>query len=419
MPTIQTARPTLPALKSPFVAAAGAPPAAPQASGDVVQLSGRTDAPATPPGRAPGAPAKATWTILVYSAGDNSLRSYLEQNLVDCQKVGSSNSMNVVSQFDQGGSAGCSRYYITKSAKPGLSSPVVGKLGQVDMADPKTLSDFIQWGEKNYPADHYMLVISDHGDGPKGAVEDDSAGTWMDLPKIQQGLQMAQDATHRKLDILGFDACLMGNDEVITQLKNNCDYMVGSEETEGGAGWPYTRILSPVMLKSLNEALLLKADTTAKDFAGEIVQDATNDQGDLPTLSAFDMSEVDQLTGAVKGLADAIKATATSPDTIRNIANDTQKFYDTSDLYDFADRPNKSGDIQDNTLNQAAQGVMDSIKNTVYAEQHSTTQYPNAHGVTVSLGTDAAPDDYYRGLDMPKQTGWASAIDKWQNLGNH
>src|SRR5260370_280022 len=83
----------------------------------------------------------------------------------------------------------------------------------------------------------------------------DSNGTWMSLPKIQQGLQEAHQATGRKLDVVGFDACLMANTEVAHQLKDEADFLVGSQEVEGGAGWPYNRVLSKTMLDSLEQTL--------------------------------------------------------------------------------------------------------------------------------------------------------------------
>ncbi|HEY4000862.1 MAG TPA: clostripain-related cysteine peptidase [Candidatus Xenobia bacterium] len=379
-------------------------PQAPPAQADTVQL--------TPPGRNPHDPAKATWTVLIYSAGDNNLLPNLTQNLVDLQKAGSSKSLNVVSQFDQGGSVGCNRYYVTKSGGDTFNSPTVGQpLGTVDMADPKTLSDFIQWGVKTYPAEHYMVIISDHGDGWRGAVEDDSAGTFMSLPNIQKGLQTAQDATGVKPDILGFDACLMANAEVADQLKNNASYLVASEETEGLEGWPYTNLLGHESLRHLNQLLLTKDNLSAKDFAGAIVQDATAMQGVLPTLSAFDLGQVDTLTGAMKGLADAIKASGTPGATLRQVADGSQQFTDTTDLYDFADQLGKSADVKDDAVKHAADGVKTAVKGLIYAEQHDASKYPNAHGVTANL---AQSTDDYRGLDLPKSTGWDTALDKMQ-----
>ena len=38
------------------------------------------------------------------------------------------------------------------------------------MGDPDSLSAFLEYGRKNYPADRYVLVLWGHGDGPTGGV---------------------------------------------------------------------------------------------------------------------------------------------------------------------------------------------------------------------------------------------------------
>ena len=47
-----------------------------------------------------------------------------------------------------------------------------------------------------------------------------------------------------KIDIIGFDACLMGMMEVAYQLKDHAEIVVGSEELEPGKGWDYAAIVS-------------------------------------------------------------------------------------------------------------------------------------------------------------------------------
>ena len=51
-----------------------------------------------------------------------------------------------------------------------LSSPVVQDLGEEDMGRAQTLVDFVTWAVNSYPADHYVLILSDHGAGWYGGV---------------------------------------------------------------------------------------------------------------------------------------------------------------------------------------------------------------------------------------------------------
>jgi len=42
---------------------------------------------------------------------------------------------------------------------------MIEDLGETNTGDPKVLSDFILWGAKNYPAEHYLVVVWNHGAG--------------------------------------------------------------------------------------------------------------------------------------------------------------------------------------------------------------------------------------------------------------
>jgi hypothetical protein len=337
----------------------------------------------------------------MYQAGDNDLKDDLQNNLEECEKIGSSPDVNIVSQFDRGGTQGCDRLYVKKNGVDTLQ-----KMGDVDMADPQQLSDFIQWGIKNYPARHVMLVISDHGDAWRGAINDDGSGKSMSLPQIEKALSTARQATGKKLDVLGFDACLMANAEVADQLKNEAAFMVASEETEGESGWPYNRILSPDLLQSFQKAAHSRRDMSPQSFAHRIVGDARGDQEDLPTLSAFDMSQVPALTSALRKLTTAEKSMA--PAAARAAAQASQKFDDTNDLYDFADHLATANP----KLKRAADAVKQAVSNVVLDEQHSA-DYPGAHGISIDL-SPRRPSKAYQALELPSQTGWGDMLASWQ-----
>ena len=53
------------------------------------------------------------------------------------------------------------RRYVVNNHKLELK----GQLGILDMGNPQVLTDFITWGQDNYPADKYVLVFWDHGGG--------------------------------------------------------------------------------------------------------------------------------------------------------------------------------------------------------------------------------------------------------------
>ena len=52
---------------------------------------------------------------------------------------------------------------------------------QLNMGDPKTLSDFLTYSYKNYPASGYNLILYDHGGAIEGAIYDDFTGDNLSL----------------------------------------------------------------------------------------------------------------------------------------------------------------------------------------------------------------------------------------------
>ena len=353
-------------------AGAARPQAEAPAAGDQVEIGNNE----------PAAPKK--WTVMLWSASDNNLYSFMQKDIDECEQVGSTPGMNIVVQTDHGPRFGTAkRYLLSQDDKAGIHSPVVGKPKSNDTGSPAELSDFIQWSMKKYPAENYALIISDHGGGWQGACSDDHSNSWMTLPKLEEGLADAREKTGRKLDVLGFDACLMASAEVAEQLKDEATYFVGSQETEGGAGWQYNRVLSKDTLAKTDEAIRTRLDYTPREFAQNVVTMAQGVQGDLATMTAFDTSKIGALTDSVKNFGDAIVASPISSADLASAKNETQGFYEFHDLHDFASKvAARAG--EDTNLADKAAAVQQAISDAIIAEQHSEN-YPNAHGVTIEL----------------------------------
>ena len=112
-------------------------------------------------------------------------------------------------------------------------------LGQLDCTESRTLSDFIDYGKKNYPADRYLLIFWDHGGGPVygfGYDEWQQDTASLTLDEIQEALRRNSDI---KFDIIGMDCCIMANIETCYVLEPFCRYAVLSEDFETGLGWSY------------------------------------------------------------------------------------------------------------------------------------------------------------------------------------
>lgn len=246
------------------------------------------------------------WTVFVYMNGDNDLEEYVVHDLNELEAGGSSAYVDVIVQADRiegyddrdGDWTGTRRYRIEADADlETVTSPVIEELGELDMGDPAVLADFLAWGDAEYPADHRVLALWDHGDGwtiaPSEAVSwDDTDGNDLSIAEgeLAAGLEAADP-----FDIVAFDACNMANWEVGHALAPYADFMVASEATVGGEGLQYTPLLTLLRDAPATDARTL-ADAMARDAAVT---------GEEWTFSAIDLSRMDALAEAIDALAGA------------------------------------------------------------------------------------------------------------------
>lgn len=117
----------------------------------------------------------------------------------------------------------------------------VSDMALVPSSVPETLADFIRFCEEEYPADHRMLVLWNHGGGPFGYGNDSIYGNKLTLKDIRSALESVCTPSHEQppFDIIGFDACLMSTLEATHALDGYAAFFCLSEEVEPGEGWDY------------------------------------------------------------------------------------------------------------------------------------------------------------------------------------
>ena len=188
-----------------------------------------------------------SWTYMLYSIADTNLEEPMLEDVAEMATVGSPIGVNTVALVDR--EAGHTDQPLLnlddwETAKllyvQADEFAEIADLGEVDMADPTTLASFIAFAVETFPADNYALTISDHGGGWTGIGPDDSSGEILDLGELAAGLQAGLDvAGLDRIQLLGFDACLMATYEVASALSPYADYLLASEELEPGHGWDY------------------------------------------------------------------------------------------------------------------------------------------------------------------------------------
>ena len=93
--------------------------------------------------------------------------------------------------------------------------------------------------DKKYAAEHYGLVLWNHGAGQIEGFGRDNNFEAASLPL--ESIKDAMEASVMKtpFDFISLDACLMGNLELVSLLRDRADYLIASEELEPQNGYDY------------------------------------------------------------------------------------------------------------------------------------------------------------------------------------
>ncbi len=367
---------------------------------------------------APCVQAADDWTFMVYLDGDNNLEEAGIDDFLEMASVGSDANVKIVVMFDRISGydtsydnwTGTRRGVINAGDTPTASWGT--DLGEQNMADGATLTSFIDWATSTYPASNYALVLWNHGGGwrqqqlkltgelqrtndpeerdrlkaeiqelqatsrnekeekasLKAVCWDDTDGGCLYTKEVRQALDNATE----DVDLIGFDACLMGMIEVGYELRNSGpSVMVGSEETEPANGWPYDTLLAD---------LVATPTATPAQLGQYIVDRYYASYGNSQTQSAVDLTEFDNLATAVDSLADVLIA---------------------------------SWNTDEDAVKTAAQSLVDALDVAVVHNQNGPS-YPGADGIAINFPTSGA-DGTYTGsnIDFAADTSWPSFLDTY------
>ena len=348
------------------------------------------------------------WTVLVYLNADNNLETCGINDLIEMASVGSDENVNIVVQFDRAESydsrygdwTTTKRFYVAEGMDP-TPENALSDLGEMDMGDPGTLADFGAWGVANYPAENYMLIVWDHGDGwyekAKGDLfravcNDESSGNAIGVAdgELNSALSQIKDSLGRKLDIIDFDCCLMGMAEVMYECKDYFDIMIGSEATVPCDGLPYDKWLGSLV--NSNNGNMTPAGLSIEIVQKYIASYSGGSQGtDEVTLSAVDLADTFSVLVEKVDIfaADLICNRSEYQVEIQAARATVQNFNNTAhvDLYHFAELINNS---TGGSLQNSAQDLMISINDAVLENGYYGAVYENSHGIAIYYPADPA-----------------------------
>lgn len=359
-----------------------------------------------------------TWTFLIFMNGNNNLDRFSEANLIDMEKVGSNDQVNIVVQWASMSRPKVMRLLVQKSADSSIkkvTSPIIEEL-DADMGDVNSLNSFIEWGVKNFPADHYFIDVWNHGSGwhlkkqadiHKFDISwDEKTGHHMTTEQLGQAMVHASEVMGHKVDLYGSDACLMAMPEVASEMASGVSFYVGSEETEPGDGWPYDRLLATWQAIP-NASAQDVAKTLVKEYLGYYREKGYDDV----TMSAFDLSKLPAFDTAITAFGKQLsQLNAKDRAKVLNASKATQRFAydDYADLLDFTD---KISALKLKSLKAVTKDVKSASKELLIA---SDSGYKNAYGVSMWIPYDSWTyneyADRYKAMQFNVATEWSDAL---------
>lgn len=350
------------------------------------------------------------WTFAVYIAGDNDLSNYADLNIQQMAQAGGTNAnVNVVVLLDQNRQN--SRYLEVRADSLVDVTPASVSGSNLDTGTPQTFVDFMQFIATAYPADHYAVVLWDHGSGWLALETDDVSGSYWNMADLEDALGRGlQSLGRQQYDVLIFDACMMAQYEVAYQIAEYVEVLVASEEVVPGAGTPYHLYLA---------TLVNNGSATASDFASAVVQGYGSFYSSVSlvdgssmdyTMSAIrlDAPSFDTLTSSIDAFATAVLHVGSGYASTIQDARDSSLSYhypDFRDLGDFATRIRDS--VPDTTVQNSAQALLNALSDPALklGETHSSGDMSASSGLSVYLPAGTTYSAAYDLLDI-KNSSW-------------
>jgi hypothetical protein len=302
------------------------------------------------------------WNLLFYMSGDKDTYKdeesdngyndhYLstdDEDMINMLETVADNAdVNILVLWDDFGDNNTRLYHLqhdtdTKTiASPPLT--VAWNPGERNMGDPQTLQDFVQWARAEYPAQHTLLTVYDHGcgwaphlsdtaqqatwmQGGSGLAWDETAGDYLANREIGSALQAIADSGG-KLDVVFYDASLDAMLENAYEIRNSASYLVASQNVMHKS-FPYQPIITTMTDSTIPSDLARQMVTIYKNE----LRGSKYMQGG--TLSAIALAQIDPLMAQFETLVDALRA---EPPDARG------RFYD---IYRKVQKFDLNGDLQ-------------------------------------------------------------------------
>jgi streptogramin lyase len=366
-----------------------------------------------------------TWTILLYLDGDApGLSAYLDRNsplgaLYRLEHILPNPNVRVIALYDGYRAGGGDSYRYVQHNDGTFTAE---SLGEVNMGNPQTLVDFVRWGRKIAPANHYYLAIADHANAIDGIAWDFTSGPTEHLtnPELRQALAGITENGALPLDVLHLDGCLLGMAENAYQARGMVDTLIASENLA------WSTFAYEVYRATITPA------TSAPTFAATIVDRyATHIQsaGYPYTIAALDLTRINDFERKTDLLAKELLrfalAGASQRSVLANLRAQVQALDSNADLLlttrdEYIDLDHwvqlVQNGVNDSGVQDAAAAVRSIRADLIIREHHASGSYDrrfialtNARGIGIyypSEHTGQIYSSYQQSFTFAADTQW-------------
>ncbi|KHC90342.1 peptidase C11, clostripain [Thermotoga sp. Mc24] len=231
------------------------------------------------------------WLFVVWMCGDNNLWEAGNKDLEEMRNT--NENVSVLVFYDGGGTSDG----ILVLDDDGNWKAIMGITGvDFNSGSHEDLEYWLKYVFENFSATYRALIMWDHGSAwisdsgftsSKAISFDDTSGSAIAVRDLRMTLENVVNSVlvGQKLDILGFDACLMGSLEVIYELRNTADYIIASSFSEPAEGWDYSFFGYVAPGSTPLDVAKMIIDSYRKYYSSDIYQNELS-------LAVYDTSQV-------------------------------------------------------------------------------------------------------------------------------
>jgi len=338
------------------------------------------------------------WTVIVYMSADNDLNNAGIRDIEEMKLNGSNADINIVVLWDGSDISTHGYYYIEKG-----EAVLVKDLDEINMGTQSTAENCIDFVTKYFPAEQYLMDFWNHGSGPdrtaqlakqRGVCWDYTSEDYLTDVELKNIMEYFYNKIGKKIDIIGFDACLMASLEIAYQFRDYAAYMVASEENEPFDGWDYNFL----------QELIYNPNLTARDLSDIICSFFLNyyahyyNSIKYLTMSSFNLQESFSVVSALNSFCEEAINSGISG-TLFNSISDQVSFFGTHktgkdiiytrDLTGYMESISLSSSFS-TAIQNRAQAVITAINTMVVVSVHGEGYTTPVNGLSITLKADTA-----------------------------